>query len=64
MSFENTLCLDYVTVKSLQRIMPHFILTVVWTFVNCSLFHPPGSVVDPSKFKNAGSLEFFKKYYK
>ena len=59
MSFENTLCLDYVTEKSLQRIMPHFIVPVVRTYVNHSLFHPPGSVVDTSKFKNAGSLANF-----
>ena len=59
MSFENTLCLDYVTEKSMQRIMPHFIVPVVRTYVNHSLFHPPGSIVDTSKFTNAETLASF-----
>ena len=56
MSFENSLCLDYVTEKSLQRIMPNFIVPVVRSNANHSLFHPPGSVVDTSRFANTEKL--------
>ncbi|KAK3095661.1 hypothetical protein FSP39_017289 [Pinctada imbricata] len=59
MSFENSLCWDYVTEKSLQRIMPHYIVPVVRTYANHTLFHPPGSIVDTSQFDSIESLGNF-----
>ena len=59
MAFENTLCLDYVTEKSLQRIMPHFIVPVARSNGNHTMYHPPGSIVDVRHFRNAESLARF-----
>ena len=59
MAFENSLCLDYVTEKSLQRIMPHFIVPVARSNGNHTMFHPPGSIVDARDFRSAESLARF-----
>ena len=59
MAFENTLCLDYVTEKSLQRIMPHFIVPVARSNGNHTIYHPPGSIVDARHFRSAESLARF-----
>ena len=56
MSFENTLCLDYVTEKSLQKYMAYFLVPVVRAHINSTLFHPPGSVIDASQFTSTQSL--------
>ena len=59
MAFENTLCLDYVTEKSLQRIIHHFIVPVVRSNGNHTIYHPPGSIVDVRHFRSAESLARF-----
>ena len=56
MSLENTLCWDYVTEKGLQKYMAYFLVPVVRAYANLSIFHPPGSVVDASKFPNTEGL--------
>ena len=56
MSFENTLCWDYVTEKALQKYMAYLFVPVVRAYANLTLFHPPGSVIDASEFHNTESL--------
>lgn len=56
LSFENALCADYVTEKSLNLIMSRNIVPVIRDGVNHSLYHPPGSYIHTSEFANVQKL--------
>ncbi|XP_033759532.1 alpha-(1,3)-fucosyltransferase C-like [Pecten maximus] len=56
LSFENGLCDDYVTEKSLHLVLRHKIVPIIRDAANHSLFHPPNSYLDTKDFKNIKSL--------
>ncbi|XP_033761584.1 glycoprotein 3-alpha-L-fucosyltransferase A-like [Pecten maximus] len=59
MSLENALCRDYVTEKSLNMVLRHYIVPVVRDGANRSLYHPPGSTVETKNFRSALHLGIF-----
>ncbi|XP_060065563.1 alpha-(1,3)-fucosyltransferase C-like [Ylistrum balloti] len=56
LSFENSLCDDYVSEKSLHLVLRHNIVPIIRDASNHSLFHPPKSYLDTKDFKNVESL--------
>ncbi|XP_021351304.1 glycoprotein 3-alpha-L-fucosyltransferase A-like [Mizuhopecten yessoensis] len=74
LSFENSLCDDYVTEKSLHLVLRHNIVPIIRDAANRTLFQPPTSYLDTKDFKNVKSLadrikylnknfEEYKKYF-
>lgn len=59
LSFENSICADYVTEKSLNLIMSRNIVPVIRDGVNHSLYHPPGSYIHTSDFANVHDLSSY-----
>ncbi|XP_024947476.1 alpha-(1,3)-fucosyltransferase C isoform X2 [Cephus cinctus] len=59
-SFENTLCVDYVTEK-LYEILKRNVIPVVYGGANYTRFAPPRSYVNVEDFKNAETLAAFLK---
>jgi len=55
LSFENSLCQDYVTEKLFQ-VLQHRIVPVVYGAVNYSLIAPPHSYIDAQKFHGPKQL--------
>ncbi|XP_069101396.1 glycoprotein 3-alpha-L-fucosyltransferase A-like [Argopecten irradians] len=56
LSFENSLCEDYVTEKSLHLVLRHDILPIIRDGSNRSLFHPPNSYLDTKDFISVKAL--------
>lgn len=56
LSFENSLCVDYVTEKSLHLVLRHNIVPIIRDASNRTLYHPPKSYLDTKDFKDAASL--------
>ncbi|XP_033745512.1 glycoprotein 3-alpha-L-fucosyltransferase A-like [Pecten maximus] len=59
LSFENSLCVDYVTEKSLNLIMSRDIVPVIRDGANHSIYHPPGSYIHTSDFSSPKQLTEF-----
>ncbi|XP_069101445.1 4-galactosyl-N-acetylglucosaminide 3-alpha-L-fucosyltransferase 9-like isoform X2 [Argopecten irradians] len=59
LSFENSICVDYVTEKSLNLIMSRDIVPVIRDGVNHSLFHPPGSYIHTRDYSSPQQLTEF-----
>lgn len=55
LSFENSICKDYVTEK-LYNILEKNVVPVVYGGVNYDVIAPPHSIIDVSKFKNVKDL--------
>ncbi|XP_040173950.1 alpha-(1,3)-fucosyltransferase C [Anopheles arabiensis] len=55
LSFENSLCVDYVTEK-LYNALEHHIVPVVFGGADYNRFMPPGSYIDAQAFRTAGEL--------
>lgn len=62
LSFENSMCDDYVTEKSLDLILRHAVVPVIRNGANKTLFYPPQSFIDTDLFKNTAELVRFLKY--
>ncbi|XP_004529519.1 alpha-(1,3)-fucosyltransferase C [Ceratitis capitata] len=60
-SFENSICLDYVTEKFYNALRRQ-IVPVVFGGANYTLFAPPHSYIDVQDFKNVSSLANYLKY--
>ncbi|XP_018802444.1 PREDICTED: alpha-(1,3)-fucosyltransferase C-like [Bactrocera latifrons] len=61
LSFENSLCKDYVTEKFFNALQRH-IVPVVYGGANYTRFAPPHSYIDAQDFKNASSLAEYLNY--
>jgi alpha-1,3-fucosyltransferase len=61
LSFENSLCKDYVTEK-LFRPLNQLVIPVVFNGGNTSLFAPPKSYIDANDFENVEALVKYLKY--
>ncbi|XP_069128868.1 4-galactosyl-N-acetylglucosaminide 3-alpha-L-fucosyltransferase FUT5-like [Argopecten irradians] len=61
LSFENSLCLDYTTEKSLHRVMQHPIVPVIRDGSNTSLFHPHHSYINTEDYKSVKDLAQYMK---
>lgn len=55
LSFENSLCVDYVTEK-LYNALEHHIVPVVFGGADYNRFMPPGSYIDAQAFRTATEL--------
>jgi alpha-1,3-fucosyltransferase len=60
-SFENSLCVDYVTEK-LFKVMNSFVIPVVYSGADLSRFAPPKSYIDANSFKSAKKLAKYLKF--
>jgi alpha-1,3-fucosyltransferase len=60
-SFENSLCVDYVTEK-LFKIMNTVVIPVVYSGADLSRFAPPKSYIDANSFKSAKKLAKYLKF--
>lgn len=56
LSFENSLCRDYISEKGLHHIMKHDIIPIMRSGVNHSLFNPLNSFIDVNKFDSINQL--------
>ncbi|XP_060066332.1 glycoprotein 3-alpha-L-fucosyltransferase A-like [Ylistrum balloti] len=56
LSFENSLCKDYVTEKSLHLVLRHQIVPLIRDGANRTLYHPPHSFLDTKNFKSVKEL--------
>ncbi|OWF35951.1 alpha-(1,3)-fucosyltransferase C-like [Mizuhopecten yessoensis] len=56
LSFENSLCRDYMTEKAYKVFNTHSLVPVVRGGANYSLYLPPETFIDSSRFENATSL--------
>ncbi|KAK3082603.1 hypothetical protein FSP39_000305 [Pinctada imbricata] len=61
LSFENSLCRDYVTEKSLHHVMRHSVIPVMRSGANHTIFNPPHSFIDASEFSSVRDLTLFLK---
>ncbi|XP_014100662.3 alpha-(1,3)-fucosyltransferase C-like [Bactrocera oleae] len=61
LSFENSLCKDYVTEKLFNALQRH-IVPVVFGGANYTRFAPPHSYIDAQDFKNASTLAAYLNY--
>lgn len=61
LSFENSLCTDYVTEKLYNALKQH-IVPVVYGGANYTRFAPPHSYIDAQNFKNVSSLAAYLNY--
>ena len=62
LSFENSLCIDYVSEKSLDFIMRHNVVPVIRDGAITSLYHPPHSYIDVNQFPVQGNLVSYLRY--
>ena len=64
LSFENSLCVDYITEKTYRNAYTNEAVPVILSGANLSnpLIVPPGSYIDASKFKTAKELADYLKY--
>lgn len=56
LSFENSLCVDYTTEKSLNLVMRRNIIPVIRDGANHTLYHPPGSYIHTNQFADVQNL--------
>ncbi|OWF44184.1 alpha-(1,3)-fucosyltransferase C-like [Mizuhopecten yessoensis] len=56
LSFENSLCDDYVTEKSLHLVLRHNIVPIIRDASNRTLFSPPKSYLDTKDFRDVKLL--------
>lgn len=61
LSFENTLCVDYVTEK-LFKVMQNFIIPIVFSGADLSRFVPPKSYIDANDFEDVEELAEYLDY--
>ncbi|XP_037803091.1 alpha-(1,3)-fucosyltransferase C-like [Penaeus monodon] len=61
LSFENSLCKDYVTEK-LFSVLKYNVVPVVYGLANYALIAPPGSYIDALSFPSVESLAKYLKY--
>ncbi|XP_071111965.1 3-galactosyl-N-acetylglucosaminide 4-alpha-L-fucosyltransferase FUT3-like isoform X2 [Haliotis cracherodii] len=62
LSFENTLCLDYVTEKLFRKIMVADVVPVVRGFVNYTKYMPPKSFINADDFSTVAELGKYLNY--
>lgn len=61
LSFENSLCLDYITEKTFN-VMKNYVVPVVYNGANTSRFLPPHSFIDANEFKTVNDLVKYLKF--
>lgn len=61
LSFENTLCVDYITEK-LFNVMQNFIIPIVFSGADLSRFVPPKSYIDANDFDDVEELADYLNY--
>lgn len=61
LSFENSLCVDYITEKAF-KVMNDFVIPVVYNGADSSIFLPPYSYIDANKFSTVKDLAVYLKY--
>jgi alpha-1,3-fucosyltransferase len=61
LSFENALCVDYVTEK-LFKVMNSLVIPVVYSGADLKRFAPPNSYIDANSFKSAKKLAKYLKF--
>ncbi|KAK3082740.1 hypothetical protein FSP39_003904 [Pinctada imbricata] len=61
LSFENSLCRDYLTEKSLHHVVRHNVIPVMRSGANHSIFNPPNSYIDANEFTSAKDLTLYLK---